>query len=399
MSISKLTPVRKAVRSSRERGTRFLNRPRKKHVSIATRTYAGGNLSAVDAGNYTYTFRHQATNNGSRIKVVFGNFYQNGGDFDGPNPYTIKLSVKHNGVLYPVFFGGQRSITIQPGESVVESDEIVGLSFVEGDYFYTNTYVTVPAGGKYPLTMVTNASIGEGRTVGDITDGGAVTAYNNYGFAPFAIIGVIAGSRKPVIGLIGDSIMYGFSNNDLSFAELFCINNRIPYVKLAKSGERANQFTAEGRRHRWKYLDYGITHAIVEYATNDMSQNPATLSAVTTPLQEVWNALDSRGIKVAQTTCVPRTTSTDSWATLANQTPMNAAFSPAGTNVRGQFNTYVKTLPSPVYYAIDINVNIEGTGADAGKWAPGKTTDGIHPSGPSHGADMAPLIDIAKFVL
>ena len=65
-----------------------------------------------------------------------------------------------------------------------------------------------------------------------------------------------------------------------------------------------------------------------------------------TDLVAVWQQVASLGIKVIAVPFTPVTTSTDKWATLGNQTPVANA-------TRQTINTWIKTVPAPLYGVID----------------------------------------------
>ena len=87
------------------------------------------------------------------------------------------------------------------------------------------------------------------------------------------------------------------------------------------------------------------------------------------------------GMQVWQATITPRSTSTDSFATTVNQTPLNAA-------VLTEVNDYIRTLPSPLAGVIEAS-DAASSARNSGLWkvtgaAQYATSDGLHPSTDMH---------------
>jgi hypothetical protein len=151
------------------------------------------------------------------------------------------------------------------------------------------------------------------------------TGTNNTVFGPMSVlITPDAGFNTAVVGLVGDSIMSGSNDlNDRGFAARALIAANIPYHYFGRGGEKAQDISPltgnVGFKSRIIRLE-SCTHAICEYSTNDFVAL-RTLAQVKADLLAIWTMLQTRGVGVYQTTCLPRTTSSDNWATAPNQTP------------------------------------------------------------------------------
>ena len=288
---------------------------------------------------------------------------------------------------------------------------------VTGTGIPSNTYIAnVVAGTSFQLSSdpysytavnatATNASASLGvksimpLAIGALANGDNLTAANgadltlpgsgtvsggagssNYG--PAVILGK-AKARKPIVALVSDSILDGYSE---SFQSTYwgpvaraCATLGIPFVKVAKGGETASSWAgAKTRRYRAPFLE-GCTHAIVELGTNDGAlQN--SITALQTRLTQIGQFLASMGIAPYVVTVPPRTTSTDNFATTTNQTPLTTA----NPTYVALFNNWLRGLPSP-YVGIYDMANDVMSSTDSGLWVVNGTAnygtpDGVHPS-------------------
>jgi hypothetical protein len=127
--------------------------------------------------------------------------------------------------------------------------------------------------------------------------------------------------------------------------------------------------------------------------TNDVGR---TLVQMQTDLTTIWTALSNRGMKVHAGTIPPGTTSTDSWATTANQTKK------ATEATRVAFNDWIRTTPAPLAGYVETADACE-TARNSGFWkvngaANYATTDGTHPTDVIHQA-MGAAINLAAFTV
>lgn len=199
---------------------------------------------------------------------------------------------------------------------------------------------------------------------------------------------------NPSVLVLGDSITEGGNDNAGAWAVRGLNTAGVPYVNAAKWGQAmsalvsdAGVWTAEGLSQMGPSTFDAHTHAVCAFGTNDIvSRSVAQLQTTYTAL---WSALATEGLTVAQRTIPPVTTSTDSWATLENQTVS------ANEAKRLALNEWIRTQPSGVA-CIDSAAAVEhgGSSAPSGKWridAGSIAGDGTHPGPGGHALMAAPL--------
>ena len=194
--------------------------------------------------------------------------------------------------------------------------------------------------GQYILG--TTNSTGEGvNTSLDTTDSGSVSATDGTCYGPTAILGNSTSAPFVTVGLLGDSIMratgdtfsfLGFGVRGLGTTQNVgspaTIDGSIPYILLAKGGEvTTDQLAGSGstplrgmvRLARAQYA----THVICDTATNDIGAG-TSLATIQANILTIASQYASLKCKFYQTTITPRTSSTDSWRTTANQSIPNS---------------------------------------------------------------------------
>lgn len=316
--------------------------------------------------------------------LVFGNYHSEGQD--GTHTFSIKASIFIAPSYMPVFFNGKRNIAIEPA-AVIESDP-VGVTLKKGQVFYSIVCVTMTnPGDKFPLGLPLYNERGEGQAVGDSTSSGTVTTFGQYGYHPCAVVGRVLKPTSAVY-LVGDSIMQGANDNapdgfqDMGFATRALDAAGIPWIRVARGAGASTNMVGRQAMTRYSLAKY-CTHAIMNYGTNDLG-GALSDTTVLANLTATWNALVSLGLKVYQCTITPRTYSTDSWATVGNQTsnPNDTQFGPNGR--RTLVNNAIRTTPAPLSGYFETGDAVESTW-NSGKWkAPNYSNDGIHPVRTGH---------------
>lgn len=382
-------------------------------VSVATRT-AIGYQDLYNVGSYgshtsaTYRWMHVATTNASDIRLVYGNFYSpvGSGDTVGPNNIQVKATLEYNGNYYEVLFGGQTTVTVNPG-GIVVSDP-VNIYIPKGTVYYTRTLVTVTTGGQqWPVGLTLyNTTAGSppanysGEWVAydaDFTTSNPTSGqytWGQYGFSPLAIVGTPQSYKStPSLLVVGDSETMGGgdSPNDNGWI-LRALNTNYGYLMVGRGGQNASVVVGTMRRFRFALAKYA-THAFVELGTNDFGgATPThTFTQVQGYLTDIYTELVNRGIKVYGVTIPPRTNSSDSWATANNQTAINTAYQAGG--YRDQLNSWIKAGGGGLLSGyIDCASVLSTTNASGDPvWIPGYTSDGIHPNPTGHAAIASAL--------
>lgn len=187
--------------------------------------------------------------------------------------------------------------------------------------------------------------------------------------------------------ILGDSIIGGtgyYFRPAKSWATL-ALDSTHPSLFCAKSGESAQQFAADTNgQQRRRLLDTG-DWLLYAYGTNDI-YGGRTLAQTQADTLTILGWARQRGVKIALCTITPRTTSTDGFVTVANQTEQNAGT--AGL-VRKAFNAWVRSGAGGFAdLVVDVANQVE-TAQDSGLWKADTTigpytVDGLHPTFTGH---------------
>lgn len=349
---------------------------------------------------------HQALCSFSSLKLAYGNWYNSTGDADGPNDITVGGAVEYanSGKPLPVTFGGANQVVIKPG-GIAISDP-VGIGPVsKGSFFETRTFVQVSAGNKFPLgSDLTSSGNGEGHnypagaSVGaDLTGTGAgsVTAVNQVRvYGPAALLGRPTYQPSSTVLIIGDSIATGVGETLSAFTDwgfiVRALNSNYPFMRLSFPGETPGVWSQNGRQgcfRRTRMVGLAsFSHVICQNGINSISLGTSGLQSAMTAM---WQFFAGYGIPVYQTTITPWTTSSDSWATLVNQTVT------ADEPTRVAVNDWIRTTPSPLTGYIEAADAAESS-RNSGKWRVdgGAHSTGIHPNNLGH-QDIAAGISAA----
>lgn len=357
-----------------------------------------GNLKTIAASFYNAAVNTQTT------------------DLSG-NAYTIESAAIESqslGISKPLTFSGSRSITVPDGGTDIVSDELdcseFGLSkFTRGEIYWIRFRLSVAAVGmKFPRGQLSN-SFWPAGTVGYYFDPAITTpspvdgvgALTYTGTAPSTLpipwAPVIIGryfDRDPETWMIvGDSIVNGATdttatNGVVGFTRRAMwdadgISNPVSHFNAGKPGGQANAWTTANSplvKAYFKYARFGLE----EYGTNTFAAGPSgNLSFGKSQSQAIWTAMKAAGIeKVVRTYLLPRTDSTDSWATEANQSGFGG-----GTNwtAAGDVATFNAWLDTRIGAELDYVIHMDSVrGSDPYKWktdgtANYATDDGTHP--------------------
>lgn len=214
--------------------------------------------------------------------------------------------------------------------------------------------------------------------------GGGAAVSSSAAFGPTAVLG-IPSAPMPACAIEGDSIAFGngdgYDNNgNVAFAERGLYGADIPWINLSRASDRAMWLVRSNyqqRRKLWQYCNL----LLCTLGSNDIA-NARTLGQIQADLLEIWGDAHARGMTVVQTTIMTRTTSTDSWATKANQSYVTG-FGPGGT--ADQLNAWIKQQAADgvIEGVIDVATAIADP-TDLNKWLTNgsgsyATGDGVHP--------------------
>jgi lysophospholipase L1-like esterase len=245
-----------------------------------------------------------------------------------------------------------------------------------------------------------------------------VTPSVAFSYSPAVIIGTPSPSTAAAILTVGDSIGNGTNDTkspsgfeDAGFLwRAYGSNATYVYLNSAVSGDTASQTVGTADRRRLPVWAYA-THCVCEMGINEFADPPATMKA---HLIALWTQISGNGTKVYQTTITPDNTSTDSWATTTNQTPLAVEANRTG------FNDWIRA-GAPMSGGVAVAIGTGGallagqnghpltgyfdvadkaeSARNSGLWREdlGKpTNDGIHPNAVIHAA-MKDAITLSTF--
>jgi lysophospholipase L1-like esterase len=350
----------------------------------------------------------------------------NSGESNNPNNINVvEVALEDNtSASTPVTFGGSRTTTILPTDIEVLSDVVFpsafGLSkFSVGEIYWVKGTISIPvAGHQIPFTP-RNTGHYAGQQVRwydpAVTFGSDVDTYGQFtytGTAPdsrgqgfqFFVLGQPIVDQKSVFAT-GDSIGEGVGDGQAA-STLAGIHGHgsiqramrvtettglIPSMNFCRSGNDAND---TGTRQR-TFIKYA-TVVLDQYGANDIGQTGSWSASQQTDLENKflthWTNMRNAGANIIlRPHVIPRTNSTDNWATLVNQI-WDAGISSAKWGSGGastQFNDWItarvadntvnatNTMPSIRDAVETLKWPVDGT-------ANYSNTDGTHPSTVGH---------------
>lgn len=350
----------------------------------------------------------------SDFRVAYSNWYLSGSGFTlGPNPITIKAAAVVGLLAYPLTFNGQRTPILSPG-ATIWSDPI-SLTRAAAAGLQLRQFVSVNAGERWPQGRGMSSSFGDsGSNIavgGDFVDGGGTT-YAGVGqaFGPSSVIGRMLGGASALQSwaIIGDSIAQGLNDSGDAFGNYGYLERalgiNVPWINLSKQSLSAFGWNYNSPFMNTLASGY-VSRAVVEFSSNDIYNEARGLATTQANLITIWNEWSLRGTRVYQTTLTPRTTSTDGWATVANQTISDAtlnnqrialnewlrAGSPIVNGVAVAVGTAGAVLTGqvghPLYGVLDA-ADLAETARNSGIWRAAYVGDGVHP-GPTGAAAIA----------
>lgn len=277
-----------------------------------------------------------------------------------------------------VYFRGAVAATIDTGGLVV-SDPIV-LRVPKGTNFYIRT-TRQQASGTWTRQVQGVSANNEGSALNttqatDLSVTGTISNGDGYVYGPaFIRCQPSANARPRSVGVIGDSIVTITASGPL-YDEAYttlAMKGNVGFAAVGKSGERASQFVDLATQANRLEALKGCTDVYVAYGHNDLYAGTRTPEQVQADLQTIYDTVKSLGIaRVWGATVTPYSSSSDSWATTGNQTAQELAD-------RTALNTWIRTVPSPLYGIVDVADVVE-TARNSGIWKAGWTADGTHPN-------------------
>lgn len=323
--------------------------------------------------------------------------------------YKIGGHVEWDSVAYPFAFGGSQLGDVPEGAAEYVSDVLTHPEIAAGTAGWAYIYREYPVGGShaYVISVALNPAVsGEtslngaaGTVANRIGTAGAQTAsggYSNISAAinpPFALIGEQVTKERAFV-IIGASLeknqadTWGDGANGAGGYVRRALNpasgKKYAYISLARAAEASTQYlTGSAKREVWyKYANTGFNG----YGGNNFSFNVAVATTIAN-MATIKADMAAAGIEdFIYSRMAPKTNSTDSWATIANQTIRTGAslLLPA---YRSQVDAAVV---SQGYRLFDTALGWEDP-ANPGYWLTNGaanywTADGTHGSPAAHGA-------------
>lgn len=308
------------------------------------------------------------------FQVVWPNWYtQSDGEHATGAATTITASIEYPaGTFTQIKFGGATQGSIVSGANIIS--DLITVAIPWGAKFWVRTYMTnangmyFVGGSNIPFGDMAN---GDGLEYGasgitDKTMSGTIGNTDSNGGFACPPLGIIGPTRRPSFAILGDSRATGIMDHWGNFAR-----ERGPYERglgpnfavtnLSQSSESANTFNGSAGALRRAFANAYPSDLPYLYGTNDLGS-----SATYTRAQAGWALFPTK--RVWGGTLDPLTTSSDSWATIANQTVG------ANETERINFNIAIRAQPSPLAGVID-TAEIAESSWNSGKWDVKYTVD------------------------
>lgn len=368
----------------------------------------------------------------TELTLAFDNFYLQAGTPVvetnlGQAMTIVKVALENTSptTFTPIKFGGLAGTTLADGASNQHSDTLT-ISLVPNQLYWIRITGTIPAAGNLPEGANTGINYAgtasylypPANDIDQVYATGAMTAPSgslaqNYGYGPSAILGRCATAGHLAVANIGASWSVGNDDYQVSSGGAACadsgnmiatgyglmphaalgaggaISGAIPYTKITQGGSGAAEALT------WTKSVTYLQYANVLF--DDMGANDVPGGVAATIYNnnlQMWQNARAVGVeRIVVMQMNQRTSSTDNWATAANQTPGN------GFNtgqVGDQINTMYQTAP------IDGQLTLATTQDSSTRWkwltdgtAYKYTCQGVHPnlnSYPLMGAELRSIL-------
>lgn len=305
---------------------------------------------------------------------------------------TVEASVEYPANTFTrIQFSGIDAGSVASGATLVS--DACSVTIPDGAQFWVRMYKTSATGIVYMgfpnSRTIKDETLGDAATFGvsGVTNqvmSGTVTSNANSANVRDGPVVIIGTTSKRTFFLLGDSICQGYEDTPDGVTGRMgilarSIGENYGYINAGISSDRAT-YWAGSHTGRGPLMDY-CTDVIVQLGFNDIFSASRTASQVKTDLGTIYTyAVTTKGKRCYQTTITPKTTSTDSWATTANQTVTGQESVKAGT---GSVNEWIRANTAAIDGYFE-TADVLESARDSGKWkvdgtANKYTPDGIHP--------------------
>jgi hypothetical protein len=364
---------------------------------VATKCWAPTAISGSTLQAFNSRSPHYARDDITSLKIVLPTWYW---DRVGTTKDTAVAGLTYTAAIeYPsgtftqVRFGG--NIQGVPSAGVNFESDLTVIAIPKNAMFWVRVYGVGANGFPYikgfTSTGITSsqADTANGQVLeygatsaaeADKTMGGTLVNSSSAPIHAFTPVAIVANSAVPAIFLAGDSRVAGTNDQfDASgnFGETArSVGPTNGYINMGSHGDTVAKAISTGAYTNRGDLAKYCTHVIDEYGINDVgaASPAASIWANCKALYAAW--FGSKPI--FRTTLIPRTTSSDSWATAGNQTVTS------NEAIRTAFNAIVRANPTPLTGFFETADSLE-TARDSGIWltngtANAYTKDGVHES-------------------
>jgi len=364
---------------------------------------ADGGNNGTDTQHISRNAHRTGINPVKGLRLVTGNVKLLGatpfGEAGVGNAYDIQAAIEYSGATTRAKWDGANSKVV-PDKSVVIRDPIMDLPAAA--FFYSRHWLTVAStANKWPRAGAVGANSQQGRTGTDfsanlLATGTIAAGTSSAQHPPLALIGYVPRNTVSV-AYIGTSIEDGSGDSTSLSTDgavsyigrgLENVNGfNIPSCKMSRGSENlvayADSISGALRRSMLNYC----THFIGMSITNDIVQG-YSLATIQAACLAAWADARARGVQhICWPNVIPRTTSSDAFATLANQTPVSG-FELNG--IRDQFNSWLPTkladgtIDSILDFSADCQDATEPTKWRVDLGAGNNTADGTHSAAAAH---------------
>jgi hypothetical protein len=174
------------------------------------------------------------------------------------------------------------------------------------------------------------------------------------------------------LGIIGDASNVGAKGGS-GFIARILDQHGYPYFKFCKGGQQVADQVTLAATITATLANFGFSDVIVQSGLNDLSLGSRTKAQIEADLQTIFALV--AGKRIYKTTITPRTTTTDAWATTANQTPTVDGNMADLTGL----NTDIRAGLANVYAVIEAaDAAMSARNSNIHKAPPAGTSDGTH---------------------
>jgi len=309
---------------------------------------------------------HYARDRITALQIIIPNYYLVSGVETAAGATTsVTASIEYPaGTFTQVSFGLSITGTIPDNGQLASDLMTLKVPIPNGAVFYTriwrsNATAIVFTGSAYPA-MVGDGFVSSGTTTPDLTMSGSVTQATVNVFQPIALV---AYTNKKAVAIPGDSISHGSQDSLDAYGDVGAVARSVSpvcgYLNLGAPGESLQQYSANGSNANRRALLAYCSDIIWVFGTNDIAGG-RTSANVLADFATIVAANPTKRNWIC--TVPPRTTSTDSWVTTANQTVK------ATEATRIVVNSGIRAVISGAAGCFDVADTYEGT-RNGGKWA------------------------------